>query len=148
MLDKVVEVEAEDDVEVPAIGIEVTSTIGNSRQLTLRTGVKLTATPERINAILDKVVDASDRQKYRHDLMATKQLLANAEQDLYNNQMHKSDFEAKCLAQWASSAKRGEWKPQGSQGQQIANLQSNIDSVKTMIETHKKRIVELEKKCL
>src|SRR5205085_3535407 len=65
MLDRTTEVPAESKVEIPAISVQYHVGFGETRALTLTTGIELDADPGTINRLLDKIVDSGERQRDR-----------------------------------------------------------------------------------
>lgn len=130
-----------------AIGAHLTAALGQTRQLDLSCAIPLGWTDEEVNATLDRLASAINRQKARQDLEATKSMLLNAETDLHNNRVHRADQENQFILAHANSNKRGDWNPTGSQRQSLNNLDVNIKNAEERISKLRKDIVELEEKC-
>jgi hypothetical protein len=147
MLDPDVQPDAK--LDVPAISVQLSTTIGANRSLALTTGLPMDCTSGELNLLLDKLAAASDRQKKRHDLENTKLLLKNEEQNLHN---HRNQFRVQnttFAAEWIEGkhARHGEYQPRGSQKSVLDGLQKNIENSTERIKQLRDAIAEMEKEC-
>lgn len=148
MLDKTEDLGLSADLEVPAISVQLATTIGGTRSLTLTTGLRLDCTSEQLNALLDKVAAASDRQKKRHDLEQTRMLLKNEEQNLHQHRTQAGVQETIFDREWNASARKGDRKLTASQQNTLNGLQKNIENSVERIKQLRAGIAEAEKECL
>jgi len=146
MLDKADKAVIVDGKEL-AIGVHLTASLGQTRQLDLSVAIPLGWPDEEINATLDRVFAAANRQKDIQDLEATRALLRNAEQDLSNYRKQRVDTENGFLIAHSASQKRGEFKATGSQQKALDNLDINVTNSIERIKLLQKLIEELEGKC-
>jgi len=139
--------DADLEVEIPAISIQLATQIGGTRSLTLTTGIRLDSAPDQINRALDKIVAAADRQKKKFDLEQTRQLLKNEEQNLH---LHRQQIAAQQTAfemEFAKSGRRGDWEPKGSQKGILDGLNKNVSNSVDRIKQLRDSISEMEKEC-
>lgn len=148
MLDKTEDVGLDADLEVPAISVQLATTIGGTRSLTMTTGLRLDCTAGQLNALLDKITAASDRQKKRFDLENTRLLLKNEEQNLHAHRQQVGAQTSKFAADYAVSGRRGEYEPKGSQKSVLDGLHKNVENSVERIGQLRKAIAEMEKECL
>jgi len=130
-----------------AIGIQLSATIGQTRSLTLTTGIPLDYAPEEINRVLDKLAAAADRQKKKHDLEQTRMLLKNEEQNLH---VHRAQFmsqQTKFQSEWDGSKRRGSFEPRGAQQSILDGLQKNINNSLERLAQLRAGIKEAEEQC-
>lgn len=130
-----------------AIGIQLAGEIGQSRALTLTTAIPLDYSPAEINDTLDKLSTALERQRLKHQLVTTRDLLKAREQDLIQARVQYADQEARFVTDWGISGKRGEWKPHGNQEKVLYNLRTNESNITETIKKLRKEVEELEQKC-
>ena len=130
-----------------AIGAHLTAALGQTRQLDLSVAIPLGWSDEEVNATLDRIVHAANRQKWIQDLEATKALLKNAEQDLQNHRVHRISKENEFVSAHIMSNKRGDWEANGSQKKMLDNLELNEKNTSEMIAKFRTEIEELEARC-
>jgi hypothetical protein len=147
MLDKTEDLGLSSDLEVPAISVQLATTIGGTRSLTLTTGLRLDCTSEQLNTLLDKITQASDRQKKRHDLENTRLLLKNEEQNLHQHRQQVGAQETKFATEYAISGRKGTFEPKGAQRSVLDGLNKNVENSVERITQLRKLIAELEKEC-
>lgn len=148
MLDKTEDLGLSADLEVPAISVQLATTIGGTRSLTLTTGIRLDCTAAAINELLDKITAASDRQKKRHDLEQTRMLLKNEEQNLHLHRQQIGMQEAKFQAEYAVSGRKGAFEPKGAQKSVLEGLNKNVENSVERVKQLRAGIAEAEKECL
>jgi hypothetical protein len=130
-----------------AIGAHLQVQLGQTRGLDLSVAIPLGWSTDEVNNTLDRLVNAANRLKARQDLEATKSILLNAEQDLYNSRTKQAEQENQFMLDFASSNRRGDWKPTGGQQKIIDNFSAFEKQTSERIAKLKKDIVELEEKC-
>lgn len=147
MLDSTDDVGLDTTLDVPAISVQLSSTIGATRSLTLTTGLPLDCSKGQLDTLLDKLVAASDRQKQLFDAEQTRQLLKNEEQTLHLHRERLADQKTLYMSEWERSNKRGNWAPYGSQKSTLDGLDSNIKNSVERIKQLRKNIEEMDARC-
>lgn len=135
------------DLDVPAISVQLATTIGGTRSLTLTTGLRLDCEVVELNNLLDKLTAASDRQKKRHDLEQTRQLLKNEEQNLHLHRQQVGMQESKFQAEYAVSGRKGSFEPKGAQKSVLEGLHKNVENSVERIKQLRAGIAEAEEQC-
>jgi hypothetical protein len=146
MLDKT-DLALDDALDVPAISVQLATTIGGNRSLSLTTGLRLDCTSDQLNNLLDKITAASDRQKKRFDLENTRLLLKNEEQNLHQHRQQAAAQATKFQTEYEISGRKGDWKPMGSQKSVLEGLDKNVENSVERIKQLRAGIVEMEKEC-
>lgn len=147
MLDRTAELPAESKVEIPAISVQYHVGFGETRALTLTTGIELDADPGTINRLLDKIVDSGERQRDRFNLLQAENMLKMAEQEVTNHQLHRQTQENRFIVEHSAGNRRGDWRPTGNQEKLLAGLDANVDTAKERVVSLRKQIEELRDKC-
>lgn len=147
MLDKVTREEVQALEKDLGLGIQLATTIGGQRSLTLTAGVPLDWDAGELDKLLDKLVAASDRQKRIFDLEQTKQLLKNEEQNYHLHQQQLANQEITFAAAHAEGNRHGDWKPNGAQRSIIEGLKKNIVTSKERIVALRDSITKGEHEC-
>lgn len=148
MLDKTDDIGLDPTLNVPAISVQYSTTIGQTRNLSLTTGLPLDCTKSQLDTLLDRIVAAGDRQRQKYDLEQTRMLLKNEEQNLH---LHRQQFgaqENQFRAGFQQSGKHGDWKPTGSQSSLLDGLKKNIENSAERVKKLRADIAEMEGKCL
>jgi hypothetical protein len=146
MLDKTQE--ADVTLDVPAISVQLAVTIGGTRSLTLTTGLPTDCTPRALNGLLDKLAEAADRQKKKHDLEQTRMLLKNEEQNLYQHRQQAHAQAIKFQTEFEAKGYKGDYEPKGGQKNVLAGLEQNVQSSVERIKQLRDAIEKMEKECL
>lgn len=147
MLDKTTELPAESKIDIPAISVQYHIGFGETRALTLTTGVELDADTSAINRVLDKIIDAGERQRDRFNLIQAENMLKMAEQEFTNHQMHRQTQENRFAVEHISGSRRGDWRPSSAQEKVLSGLDANVNTAKERIQALRKQIEELREKC-
>jgi hypothetical protein len=147
MLDKVTKEEVQALDKDLGLGIQLATTIGGQRSLTLTAGVPLDWGAPELDRLLDKLVAASDRQKRIFDLEQTRQLLKNEEQNYHLHTQQLANQEITFAAQFTDGGRHGEWKPNGAQRSVIEGLKKNIVTSADRIKQLRENIVKGENEC-
>jgi hypothetical protein len=145
MLDKTDDLDP--TLDVPAISVQLSSTIGGTRSLTLTTGLPMDCKKSQLDELLDKITAASDRQKKMFDLEQTRLLLKNEEQNLHQHRLQHGNQEIAFARQWESSNRKGETRLTASQQNTLDGLQKNIANSAERIEKLRADIVKMEQEC-
>lgn len=145
MLDKTDDLDP--TLDVPAISVQLSSTIGGTRSLTLTTGLPMDCTKTQLDLLLDKITAASDRQKKLFDLEQTRMLLKNEEQNLHLHRTQHGAQEAAFARQWESSNRKGETRLTASQQSALDGLGKNIANSVERIKVLREQITKMEQEC-
>jgi hypothetical protein len=135
-----------EETSTPAIGISFKQTLDDYRELVFQSHVSADCLPDELNALLDKLSSAADRQKAKTHLPTVKGLLeikkAALVQETSNLFLAKSerDTQADLWRSQAAASNRREWKPSSSQSQEHARIQARIAQAETNIAVLKKEI--------
>ena len=145
MLDKTDDLDP--TLDVPAISVQLSSTIGGTRSLTLTTGLPTDCKKSELDALLDKMTAASDRQKKLFDLEQTRMLLKNEEQNLHLHRTQHGSQEIAFARQWESSNRKGETRLTASQQNTLDGLQKNVANSIERIKQLRETIEKMEQEC-
>ena len=129
-----------------ALGIQFSAAIGKEKSLTLTTGIPLDMDYSGINAILDKVAQAIDRQdlKYRHaDLLL---FIDKCEGDLLRNRAQLENYKLSAEVEWGKSGRKGEFQPRGQQEKELQNYENTDRTLVENIKKLRKDADEMKKK--
>jgi protein involved in temperature-dependent protein secretion len=147
MLDRNDEAQLDPSLDVPAISVQYSTTIGQTRNLAITTGLPLDCTKSQLDALLDRLVAAGDRQRAKHDLEQTRALLKNEEQNLHLHRQQITVQEMQFHSVFQQRGRKGDWKPTGSEAQTLTNLAKNVDNSVERIKKLRADIEEMEGKC-
>ena len=138
---------------IPALGIEVVSALGDTRQLKMTTYVSRDASASEINALLDKALAAADRQEAKYKCEKVAEDIEDGErtlQNLHDDVTRLDDEHKMSLARIDVQAgfvrdeiakineavnAAGRAKALGAQGAQLHNLEEQFNAYKTQKET-------------
>jgi hypothetical protein len=135
------------DKEAPAIFVRMSSQVGQNRTMEMSFGIPLDMTPSDLNKYIDKVSACAERQNEKGILEVLKFNLRDAYKRIEENTQHIAGYEAKHMAQWEASGRRGDWQPSGAQSAEIRNFQTTISDLRdNVIPRLKKQIAESEAK--
>jgi hypothetical protein len=135
------------DAVAPAIVTSITAQIGPNRSITMQFGIPMDMRPADLNAYLDKVMAAMDRQNDKGLLTEYKVSLEKAQFNLETAAQQRANHEAACRDAFEKSGRHGEWKPTGSQKQELSNFDNNVRDLRDKtIPKLKTAIDELERK--
>lgn len=109
-----------------ALGIQFSAAIGKEKSLTLTTGIPLDMEYSGINAILDKVAAAIDRQELKYRYRDLLDFIDKCEGDLLRNRAQQETYKLSAEAEWLRSGRRGDYQPRGQQEKELQNY-SNTD---------------------
>lgn len=129
------------------VGMRFSCTVGQGRQIEMTAGVPADWSAAEFNLLLDKLAGCMDRQAARYELHDLRLALEQTEAQLRVNAVQLADYEARALAEWGASARRGDFQPTGKQKQEIANYKSTDVRIRDHIEKLRKDIKKAEDKC-
>lgn len=127
-----------------ALGMSFDVTIAENRRLVVQTHLPADAEGPAINAMMDKVFKALDRQTHIYTLRALRPKLASLEKTLRQINEDMGRVETRIQAEWAASSRRGELKLSPKEQAEKTNASSTRDRYKLEIELVKAEIAECE----
>lgn len=142
----------------PALGFSITSNITDRSQIVVQSFVPLDASDEEINAVLDKVMKACDRQRAKY-LVNDFKLKAELEAQSLEAQKKVMEKKVAGLAdlknsyqnEWTASNRRGEFKFTSQQESnvskvqlEIENMAKTVEAMQQNVERYKSNLAELE----
>lgn len=134
-------------MNVPAIGISVSEQIGN-RSIVVQTHVDGTCSEAELNAALDRILKAADRQKLyyetREELYKNKANLEQHENALSDMKADLVRVDDENIRQFEDSGRKGPFKLSQAQRSQRATVTKNIEAFQFNIGRLKKSIAEQE----
>ena len=104
-----------------ALGIQFSANIGKEKSLTLTAGVPLDMPYAGINAILDKVAAAIDRQELKYRYRDMTDFISKCEGDLERNRAQLETYKLSAEATWLKDGRQGGFKPRGQQEKEMQN---------------------------
>ena len=128
----------------PAIGFSIDCKINDRRAMVIQTYLPLDADPATINALLDRLLIAADRQEVRYRLKDMRLLLEKSEQEL---PMHEKDlvkFEESTVREHGATGRKSEFQWKGAQAASRDNKIQNVAMCRVNIDRIKKGIAEAE----
>lgn len=136
--------------QTPAIGLSLQINLSNSAQLVAQTHVAADCTAAQLNAAIDKIMDAAERQQSKFEIKAARMKMEKAREDLTRFLADLEHYEAQCAAEYAQTERslrgngdgeamwHGQWKINRD------NKLINIQDRRTYIEILTKEIAEHE----
>jgi len=127
----------------PALGVSFNLPLDErGRNLVFQTHIDAASSPQEINALLDKVVAAGERQFAKYelkrlelDLRALKEQVKRQEDDLPNRmKLWEADF--------AKRGRKGDFVPSPAQHAELLNAKSTIDQLKKRVTLTEDEIVK------
>jgi hypothetical protein len=128
----------------PAIGFSLDCKINDRRAFVIQTYLPISATPKEINAMLDKLHAAADRQEVRYRLKDMRLLLEKAEQELPLHEKKLVEFEEGAIRRHKTSGRRADFEWKGNDATNRDNLIQTVAMTRVNIERIKKGIAEAE----
>ncbi len=128
----------------PALGFSITANIHDRSQIVAQSFVPFDASDEQVDAALDKVMRALDRQAAKYQIKDLKRKMEFEEIALKNQVEKVADFQNAAAAEFASSGRRGEFKLNKQQEVGLENHRKTIEGMKYNVDRYKVNIAELE----
>lgn len=142
----------------PALGFSITSNITDRSQIVVQSFVPLDATDDEINAVLDKVMKACDRQRAKYlvnDFKLKAELedqALEAQKKVLEDRVGKlADLKNIYQSEWTDSNRRGDFKMTTQQEANVGKVQTDIENMaktvagmKQNVERYKSNLAELE----
>lgn len=136
---------ADEKVEVvPSIGISYKATPANDREIVFQTFVPQETSPEAINALLDKLATAANRQGDRVLLIQLKNELEKHEKHRRQMKEDVTNIARREQDQWEETGKRGPFKLSQKTVTAKAQAEGNIKRWDEEIAKLKEQIQETE----
>lgn len=133
--------------EVPVIGVSVNEQIGH-RSVVLQTHIASDCTTEELNALMDRLLAAADRQKLYYE---TKEERFKLQLNLDNHELQLETMQADIVrvekemkARWDDSGRKGDYKPSANERAQRLNLEKNVEAFGVNIARLKTAIAECD----
>ena len=132
----------------PALGFSITANIHGSAQIVAQSFVPFESNDDQINAALDKVMKAIDRQQAKYQVKDLKKKLEQEEMILVDQVQKAENLQNAALAEHKSlvddGKRRGPFKYNQQQEAAISNAKKTIEGMKFNVERYKVNIAELE----
>ena len=128
----------------PALGFSITANIHDRSQIVAQSFVPFDASDEQVDAALDKVMRALDRQAAKYQVKDLKKKLEFEELALRNQVEKVADFQNAAAAEHAASGRRGEFKLNKQQEVGLENHRKTIEGMKYNVDRYRVNIAELE----
>jgi hypothetical protein len=129
------------------VGIRFATSVGKGRQIEMSAGIPLDWETDKINAVLDKLGNAMDRQAYRYELHDMKLQLEASEFQLQTIRLQRANYEQQQMADWEKSNKRGPWQKTESQRKILQNWDTNEEALIKDVLKRRKEIEEIDAQC-
>ncbi len=128
----------------PALGFSITANIHDRSQIVAQSFVPFDASDEQVDAALDKVMRALDRQAAKYQVKDLKKKMEFEEIALKNQVEKVADFQNAAANEHATSGRRGEFKLNKQQEVGLENHRKTIEGMKYNVERYRVNIAELE----
>lgn len=116
---------------VPALGFSFQAAVGDGRQIVMQGHVAGDAPPAELNAQLDKVSAAIQRQVLKQRLLDTREMLRRHEATVVAMERQFSQVVENAKTQWAASEKRGPFKLSTGEAAQKKTAETNLHNLRT-----------------
>jgi hypothetical protein len=131
----------------PAFVFRLGGQIGPNNTMEITFGVPADMMPADMDAYIDKVRARLDRQNEIQILESAKIQLRNAERQLNDEREKRAAADSSMRLHWSVSARKGEFKPTGSQSAVLDNHDKSISRLtEDVIPAFKASIADLERK--
>lgn len=130
------------------LGIRFAGTVGNSKQIEMTAGIPLDWDAAQINAVLDKLATAMDRQAAKY-MVIDMELDIKGEENLLNtNIMQRERALGKWKSEFEASGRHGEWKPTAQQSNELKTWDQNIPLKEKIVAEKRIKLEAMKKLCL
>lgn len=136
----------EETAQYPALGISVKTQASEGREIVFQTHIAQDASIVDLNALLDKMTAAADRQSAKAALITLYRDLEDHEKQLRQLEEDYSNIEANAAALWAKNGRKGDYKPNQRDAAQKQQVEANVKRWREVIGKLKLRIAEFEAK--
>lgn len=128
----------------PALGFSITANIHDRSQIVAQSFVPFESSDEQINAALDKVMKALDRQQAKYQVKDLKRKMEQEAMILADQVEKVANLQNAAAAEHAESGRRGEFKLNTQQKTAVDNAKKTIEGMKFNVERYRVNIAELE----
>jgi len=131
----------------PAFVFRLGGQVGPNNTMEVTFGVPADMLPADMDRYIDKVRERLDRQNEIQILESARIQLRNAEKQLADERERRAAVEMSAREHWATSGRKGEFKPTGSQAASFDNHDKNAKRlIEEVIPQFQATIAELERK--
>jgi len=131
----------------PAFVFRLGGQVGPNNTMEVTFGVPADMMPADMDKYIDKVRARLDRQNDIQILESAHIQLRNAEKQLADERERRAVAESSMRGHWATSGRKGDFKPTGSQAAALDNHDQNLKRlIEDVIPGFKATIAELERK--
>lgn len=135
------------DAKDLAIGIQISSQVGQNRSITMTLGVPMIMELSELNQFMDKCASVLDRQNDKGLLEVAKLNLEAARKNLVTNIQQRETYYAQQALDHEVRGRKGSFTPSESQRAQLRNFDSTTANLKeTVIPKLMRDIEDLERK--
>ena len=127
-----------------AITFSIEAKINQGRSIVAQTAISRDASPEAINAVLDKVHAALDRQEAKALIKGLKITLERDSKTLETQVSAVEQLKQAYENEWSASGRKGSFELRGQQRSNVENQQKSMETLKERINTIKRDRAELE----
>jgi TolA-binding protein len=129
-----------------ALGVQFSAGIGKEKSLVLTAGVPLDMPYAGINAILDKIAAAIDRQELKYRLRDMTDFIEKCEGDLERNRVQLATYRSAVEATFSVSGRKGEFQPTGRQKAELDNYSNSETHLIAQIRKLREQADDMRKK--
>jgi|SRR5215831_12661919 len=130
--------------KTPSIGVSLQVPLANARQLVMQTFVDRECPAAELNALLDKLRGAADRQDAVAQLSVTQKLLADTEKQARDQDVRIAQVEANIAANWENGGRRGDPALSPKERDDMITAHKNAQTLKDNIARIKAEITKYE----
>lgn len=133
-------------VDVPAIMLSMDHQVSEGRIVRFSTGIPRDVAPSELNALLDKLAAATDRQQAKYELQRLEEGVKREEKLYVQQQEDLTRMDAEAEARWQQT-KRTPWAPDKLTGAQLKdreNAEVSIARRRDMIVASREQIAKLK----
>ena len=132
--------------EAPALGVSINAQFAAGRQIVFQSYVPQEAPVEEINALLDKLNNAIDRQESWYQIEQLEKEVERDEQILYSINHNMQEVEANMRARYEAGGKRAPFKMSEKEVVQKKQAEDNVTRQTKILEGSKRRLEEARAK--
>lgn len=144
MLEKV---ETGVDESTLGIGLQFSVQVGNGRSLGFTAGFPLEWDASKINSVLDKLVQVSDRQAQRYEMHDRKAAIKNMYHQLDVQNKQKARYDNELQSAWLNRGKQGDFTYSRDQAIKLQTYDTSIAGLQEAIIKAKQELEALAEKC-
>ena len=130
------------------IGLQFTCNVGDGRQIGMTAGFPLDWSLDKMNALLDKMSGAMNRQAMKNEIHDRIEKIAALKKQIAANQFQSADHEARSRSDWEGRNKHGNFKMSGNQAIQAQTYITTDRGLRDELDRQQKALEEAKEKCL